>query len=175
VIVAAHTGLRPSEWIALEWRDIDRQEGVIRVERAFSYGSVKTPKTKASRRRVPIGARALEALAVVPRRLDSRLAFPGPRGAHVDLRNWRRREWKPALEAAGLPRERRPYDLRHSYASWMLAADAPALDVAKFMGTSVRMLDLVYGHLVKGSESAARERLDAFTTSRKQAAEGGTR
>jgi hypothetical protein len=29
--------------------------------------------------------------------------------------------------------------------------------------------------LVKGSESAARERLDAFTTSRKQAAEGATR
>jgi hypothetical protein len=31
------------------------------------------------------------------------------------------------------------------------------------MGTSVRMLDVTYGHLVKGSEAAARERLDAFT------------
>jgi integrase len=163
VVVAAHTGLRPSEWIGLEWRDVDRQEGVLRVERAFSYGQVKAPKTKGSRRRVPLPARASEALESVPRTLHTRLVFPGPRGAYVDLRNWRRREWKPGLEAAGLPTTRRPYDLRHSYASWMLAAGVPAYDVARYMGTSVRMLDLSYGHLVKGSESAARERLDTFT------------
>jgi integrase len=153
---------RPS-WIALEWRDVDRQEGVLRVERAFSYGQVKAPKTKGSRRRVPLDARAANALANVPRRLDSRLVFPGSRGAHIDLRNWRKREWKPALEAAGLPAPHRPYDLRHSYASWMLAAGVPAYDVARYMGSSVRMLDLTYAHLVKGSETAARERLDAFT------------
>ena len=27
VIVTAYTGLRPSEWAALEWRDIDRDAG----------------------------------------------------------------------------------------------------------------------------------------------------
>ena len=103
-------------------------------------------------------------LELVPRRLDTRLVFPGSRGAHVDLRNWRKREWKPALEAAGLPRERRPYDLRHSFASWALAAGVPAYDVARYMGTSVRMLDLTYGHLVKGSEAVAVSRLDAYTS-----------
>ena len=30
------------------------------------------------------------------------------------------------------------------------------------MGTSVRMLDLTYGHLVKGSEDSARLKLDAY-------------
>jgi integrase len=107
-VVAAHTGLRPSEWIALEWHDVDRQEGVLRVERAFSYGQVKAPKTKGSRRRVPLPARASEALESVPRTLHTRLVFPGPRGAHIDLRNWRKREWKPALEAAGLATTHRP-------------------------------------------------------------------
>jgi integrase len=63
------------------------QEGVIRVERAFSYGRVKPLRTKASRRRVPLDARAADALASVPPRLDSRLVFPGPRGTHIDLRN----------------------------------------------------------------------------------------
>jgi hypothetical protein len=32
------------------------------------------------------------------------------------------------------------------------------------MGTSVRMLDLTYGHLVKGSEAIAVSRLDRYTT-----------
>ena len=31
------------------------------------------------------------------------------------------------------------------------------------MGTSVRMLDLTYAHLVKGSEAVAVSRLDAYT------------
>ena len=115
------------------------------------------------------------ALETLPRRLDTRLVFYGPRGAHIDLRNWRKREWKPAFEAAGLSPSRRPYDLRHSYAAWSLAAGVPAYDVARYMGTSVRMLDLTYGHLVKGSETVARERLDAFTNDAASAAEGGSR
>lgn len=177
VVFAAYTGLRPSEWIALEWRDVDRQAGVARVERAFSYGAIKDTKTKRSRRRVPLPARAIEALDAVPRRLDRRLVFPGPRGRHIDLRNWRKREWQPALIAAGIwarpPKGQpasapcpRPYDLRHSYASWSLAAGIPAYDVARYMGTSVRMLDLTYGHLVRGSEDVARSRLDAFASDR---------
>ncbi len=172
VVVAAYTGLRPSEWSALEWRDVDRGGGTVTVERAFSYGQVKAPKTKTSRRRVPLPARAVDALEVVPRRLDTRLVFPGPRGAHIDLRNWRKREWKPALEAAGLPRERRPYDLRHSFASWALAAGVPAYDVARYMGTSVRMLDMTYGHLVKGSEAIAVSRLDMYVNSRQAEVRG---
>jgi integrase len=166
VIVAAYTGMRPSEWTALEWRDVDRDAGVVTVERAFSYGQVKPVKTKGSRRRVPLPARAAAALELVPRRLDTRLVFPGSRGAHIDLRNWRKREWKPAIEAAGLPRERRPYDLRHSFAAWALAAGIPAYDVARYMGTSVRMLDLTYGHLVKGSEAVAVSRLDLYAATR---------
>jgi integrase len=170
VIVGAYCGLRPSELIALEWRDVDRADGVLRVERAYSYGVVKTPKTKGSRRRVPLPARAAEALETIGRRIDTRLVFPGPRGSYIDQRNWRKREWKPALEAAGLPRARRPYDLRHSYAAWSLAAGVPAHDLARYMGTSLRMIDLTYGHLVRGSEEAARTRLDAFTTAAAEAA-----
>jgi len=47
VVVAAYPGLRPSEWAALEWRDVDRNAGVLTIERAFSYGQVKPLKTRA--------------------------------------------------------------------------------------------------------------------------------
>lgn len=177
VVFAAYTGLRPGEWAALEWRDVDRQAGVARVERAFSYGELKKLKTDGSKRRVPLPRRALEALDAVPRRLEVRLVFPGPRGAHLDVRNWRKREWQPAVIAAGLwtrpPKgERpaapcpRPYNLRHSYAAWSLAAGVPAYEVARYMGTSLKMLDQYYGHLVQGSEDVARARLDAFALAR---------
>jgi len=65
----------------------------------------------------------------------------------------------------------RPYDLRHSYAAWSLAAGIPAHDLARYMGSSLRMIDLTYGHLVRGSEEAARSRLDAFTNAAADAAE----
>jgi len=65
----------------------------------------------------------------------------------------------------------RPYDLRHSYAAWSLAAGIPAHDLARYLGSSLRMIDLTYGHLVRGSEEAARARLDAFTAGAEAGAE----
>jgi hypothetical protein len=68
VLFAAATGLRPSEWIALEHRDIDHQAGVLYVKRAFRNGRLKCPKTDASTRAVPLQAIALAALEELPPR-----------------------------------------------------------------------------------------------------------
>lgn len=57
VIFAAATGLRPGEWLALEHRDIDRDAHVLYVRRAYRNGRVKTPKTQASLRAVPLQAK----------------------------------------------------------------------------------------------------------------------
>jgi integrase len=38
VVFASETGMRPSEWLAIEWRDIDRTAGVVLVERTCAYG-----------------------------------------------------------------------------------------------------------------------------------------
>jgi integrase len=112
-------------------------------------------------REVPLSSRALAALDDAAPRLDSRLAFPGPRGAHVNLRNFRRREWHPALEAAGVS-PRRIYDLRSTFASQALAAGVSVFELARIMGTSVRMIELHYGALLQGSGDAIRAKLDAY-------------
>ena len=153
-------------------RSIDRLAGVALVERTFVKGKLKAyGKTDRSRRRVPLSTRALAALDALPRRLNSPLIFPAPgggggvqtgHGAHIDLHNWRAREWHPALEAAGLP-PRRIYDMRHSFATWALAAGLSIFELARYMGTSVEMIDRTYGHLAKGSEDAARAKLDAHS------------
>jgi integrase len=135
---------------------------VLVIERSVSRGRLKAyGKTARSRRRVPLSRRALEALDALPRRLDTRLVFSSPRGKHLDLENWRRRDWHPALDAAGIP-SRRIYDLRHTFATHALAAGLSIFEVARFMGTSVRVIDSTYGHLAHGSEQLARQRLDVW-------------
>ena len=113
---------------------------------------------------MPLSTRATKALDAIVPRLDSQLLFPGPRGELIDLHNFRSREWLPALDAAGIP-SRRIYDLRHTAISHWLAAGLGSFEVARFMGTSVRMVDLTCGHLIAGSELDARRRLDEWAKS----------
>ena len=162
VVFAAETALRPAEWLAVHRSDVDRSQGVVVVERTLGPEGVKQyAKTDFSRRRVPLSSRALAALDDLPRRLDTRLVFPAESGGHLDLDNWRRREWKPALEAAGVAK-RRPYDLRHTAISNWLAAGLSVFEVSRYAGTSLAMISSVYGHLALGHEANARARLDAF-------------
>lgn len=159
---AAATGMRPEEWCALERQDIDRRGGVVRVARTHVRGRTKAyGKTSGSVRDVPLSARALAALDDVVPRLDTRLVFPAPGGGHIGLDSFRSREWKPALEAAGVP-HRRIYDLRSTFASHALAAGVSAFELARIMGTSVRMIERHYGALLQGSTAAIAGRLDAL-------------
>ena len=57
-VVALGTGMRRGELVALRWRDVDFDAGMIRVERSLEQTSAglqfKQPKTKAGRRAVAI-------------------------------------------------------------------------------------------------------------------------
>jgi len=123
ISVLAYAGLRPGEALALQWRDV--REQTILVERAISLGEEKDTKTAAHRT-----VRLLQPLAVDLRewRLrngrpgDKTLIFPSAAGIPWTLaayQSWRRRAFKRAINAAGLPHGR-PYDLRHSFASLLL-------------------------------------------------------
>lgn len=60
-IFARLTGLRCSEWLALERGDIDRRSGVVHVRRVFTDGQVKLyGKQTGSLRTVPLPLRAAE-------------------------------------------------------------------------------------------------------------------
>ncbi len=54
VLADAATGLRISEILALRWSDIDGQNSCIRVTRAYVYGRFGPPKSRASKRPVPL-------------------------------------------------------------------------------------------------------------------------
>ena len=157
IVFAAGTGLRTNEWTALERRDVDH--GAVVVQRRYADGTL-TPYPKTGRRRVLLTARATVALDAIPPRLDTPLLFPAPMGGHIGLDTWRTREWYPALDAAGI-RRRGPYHLRHTFATEALAGGVSIFQLARLMGTSVKMIDRTYGHLAHDSEDHLRELLDA--------------
>jgi integrase len=161
-LLAGLTGLRPEEWIALERGDLDRDTGLVRIRRVYTDGRVKLyGKQAGSLRAVPLPARAVQALAEHPARLDTRLVFRGARGGHLNLNEWRRDTWTPALRGAGLD-HRGPYALRHTYASLSIAAGVSLFELSRFMGTSAEQIDKTYGHLLPDSHERARAALDSF-------------
>jgi integrase len=162
VLFAAATGLRPGEWLALERRDIDRETRVVYVRRTLRNGRIKTPKTKASLRAVPLQAVAFGALDELPRNTEYPLLFPSVRGGHIDLHNFRNRAWKPAQQAAGITPPRRVYDLRHTFATFALRAGISTFDLSRYMGTSLAMIDRHYGHLARDGREHAIRLLDTY-------------
>ncbi|MBA3260919.1 MAG: tyrosine-type recombinase/integrase [Thermoleophilaceae bacterium] len=168
---AAATGLRPEEWQALERRDIDRQARIVSAQRTVSGGEImELGKTSGARRQVPLSRRALDALDAIPPRLDTPLLFPSPQGGLLNLDNWRRRVWAPAIEAAAVRTPARIYDLRSTFASDALAAGVPIFTLARIMGTSVRMIERHYGALLDGAGAGIADRLDALDAERQRAA-----
>lgn len=161
-LLGVATGLRPEELFALQREDIDRAAGVIRIRRVLVDGELKNVmKTDGSMRDVPLSTLALEALAMILPRVDTPLLFATKSGKAVSLNNFRGRDWRPAIAEAGLDPALTPYSMRHTALSWWISNGLDLKTVATIGGTSIRMLDAHYSHVVPGYLDRAREIMDA--------------
>lgn len=143
IALMAYAGLRPGEAIALRWGDVG--DTLLHVDRSVRIdGSVSTPKSGRGRT-VPVS----KSLAVI-------LGSPGPEPSlvcprldtdgHLQWRAWYRHQWKPIRERAAVACA--PYDLRHTYASHLIAQGRSVVEVAAWMGHSDPSLTLRrYAHL----------------------------
>jgi integrase len=163
VSVLAYAGLRPGEALALRWSHI--RERTILVERAVALGELKTTKTSRTRTvrlLAPLGADLREWRIGQGMPLDEELVFPGRHGSVCGddaWRCWRRRVFTPAARASGVDSPVRPYDLRHSFVSLLLAEGGNVVEIAHQAGHSPTMTLSTYAHLF--DEAAGAERISA--------------
>jgi integrase len=149
-------GLRPGEALAL--RDDSIRERTLLIESSINFGAEKDTKTRKARsvRLLAPIAQDLAAyrLATAKERLGSRYLFPRADGEpwrDHDFRNWRRRVFKPAARDALQLGEKdatpRPYDLRHTFVSLLIAEGRTIAYVAAQAGHSAEECARTYLHL----------------------------
>jgi integrase len=176
IITQAATGLRISELRALRVEDVDFLRREVRIDVQLDrHGTHRVPlKTARSRRVVPLPRIAAEALAEHIRKFP-----PVPGGliftdaAGHPWRGHLRQVYSDAAAAAGLPAGTTSHDLRHHYASVLLAAGESVHAVAERLGDTPAMVLSTYGHVMPDQEDTTRRAVDAaWKAAGDQAAEG---
>jgi integrase len=182
---ALSTGMRPEEYLALKWSDLDLLKGAAMVQRTliwrkggeWYYGE---PKTARSRRTVPLPASTISALQEHKRKqaaqrlklgadyLNNELVFARPDGRPILLRTLDRLHFKPTLRRAKLSESFRLYDLRHSCATLLLAANEHPKVVSERLGHANIILTLdTYSHVLPSMQQAASEKLESILFTQK--------
>ena len=166
----AGTGLRWSEATALRIRDVDltSERGIVHVTRAWKENGdgwvIGAPKTSRGRRTVVMPA-ALTSL--VKKRAKGRgrdeLLFTGYHGGRIWNGEFHKSVWQPTLAQVmdQLPAVPRVHDLRHTHASWLIAAGVPLTVIQRRLGhESIKTTSDTYGHLADDADQAAAAALD---------------
>jgi integrase len=90
--------------------------------------------------------------------------FTAPEGGRLQLGQFRKRIWYPAVrESVGEPM--RPHDLRRTHVALLIAAGEDPYVISKRLGlASIRTTYDVYGHLFEGRDRDAADALEAART-----------
>lgn len=166
VTAQAGLGLRVGELVGLRLEDVDFLRRTVRVTGQITHGSRErsAPKTPLSVRTIPMPTIVAETLAEHLRQwpadlLDGWLFRRGPMTAY--RQDSYGRVFRRAAEAAGMPAGTTSHDLRHHYASVLLAAGESVVAVAERLGHANASLVLsTYGHLLPDSDDRTRSAID---------------
>ncbi len=172
-IFALDTGMRPEEYLALKWGDIDLERGTATVRRTLCwkrkgrkeegggwyFGKGKTAK---SRRTLPLSRPTIQAITNHrPASFDPEdFVFTTVEGGPMISDNLAQRYFKPLLKKAKLSTVRL-YDLRHTMATLLLVAGVNPKIVSERLGHSSVVLTLdTYSHIIPGLQELATQKLE---------------
>jgi integrase len=163
--VAAFTGLRQGELLALRWRHVDCANRILHVRRNLAAGTDKEDTPKSHRvRSVPLSDQAVVALDGLSRRehftSPDDLVFGSEVGDHLSD-DVVRDAFYEALEDAGLGHLRTKdnpivyHDLRHSFGTTCAAKGIDLLKIKAWMGHANIETTMLYLHYVPQHDDAA--------------------
>lgn len=162
------SGCRWSEATALKPADIDKTAGTVRITKAWKTGAggytLGVPKTTKSVRTINLPAVVLDQLDLSGQWVFTNSGRGKGRFADgvvrdddgpVRIHSFQPNVWRPAVtraQAAGMAKNPRLHDLRHTCASWLIAAGRPLPAIQAQMGhESIQVTVDVYGHLDRSS------------------------
>jgi integrase len=146
VMVALHAGMRKSEILALEWRDIDFVARII---------TVRLTKNN-DHKIIPLNQSLYEELQQLARHLHSPYVFCNAEGKRYDEV---KRSFHTACRKAGIT-DFRFHDLRHTFASHLIMNGINLKTVQHLLGHKDIRMTLRYAHLSKEHLQAAVGTLD---------------
>jgi len=161
-LLAARTGLRLGELLALEWSDVDFDSKTIQVSKSYDYHLKKTGPTKNKKPRTvsltPVCIEALRKLRTQRKVASiSGVILTGEKGKRL---NYRTLELKLKDIA---PRPIRFHDLRHTYATLRIAKGDNIVDMSKQLGHSKVSMTLDrYSHWMPREYEGQVDELDSL-------------
>lgn len=156
------TGLRVGEATALTAADfnLDGPTPTVRVNKAWKEDEnsryyIGPPKTKRSRRTVPLAGQTVDLVRARVEAAGDGLVFPSQHGSPLRSSSIHKDGWRPAWRKLGVPQEKwaRVHDLRHTHASWMIAGGMDLFQLSHRLGhESTRTTDTRYAHLLPSAQ-----------------------
>ena len=162
------TGLRRGEAAGLDWRDVDLEEGKIRVRQGYvQVGSklyLRPPKTKSGKRTIGIPPSLVAELRICYAEASEWCKEAGVSVADRPVFvNARGRRWAPGQLSkhvstrirAASGSKLRTHDMRHTHATELLQS-VPLGTVSRRMGHSSKTITLqIYEHAIPGEDDRA--------------------
>jgi integrase len=163
VTLAVLTGLRIGEILALRWKRVDMLRGTIEVAETFSDGEFGTPKTRSSRRVIPISDALRETLEAhrlrSTRKHSEDLVFATSIGTPLSSKNLYNRELAPACDRTDQPRVSW-HSFRHTHATLLAEVGESMKTAQALLGHSDLETTLnIYAHALPASQRRAVNRV----------------
>ncbi|MDW7670801.1 MAG: site-specific integrase [Bacillota bacterium] len=164
------TGMRPGEALALTWDNLNIDRKTITIvhtlaRREGGEWELTTPKTKASKRTLPLSDDLVKSLKIHQKEQElakgigyysgHHFIFATPSGAPLNHKKDVRKEYKKILAEAGI-RELSVYALRHTCATLLLEAGVDVKTVSERLGHADIITTLnKYVHVTEGMQQKA--------------------
>lgn len=157
-----YAGLRPSETIALQWRDYDPKTRKLHIRRSTVEGEQKDRTKNRKERYVHVHPKVQKLLKIQPRGIGSKHILLTKHGNPYKKPQRLSEPLVAAMTKLGI-RYRDPYNARHTCATMMLEAEMAPAYCAKALGHSLEMFFNIYADYIDKAQGERQiEKWDAY-------------